>query len=40
MGHMYDGLEKNLTVFCLCPESLHGIELEGNGLLCLAEEIS
>lgn len=40
MGHLYDGLKMNLAVFCLCPESMGGVELEGNGLICLEEEMS
>lgn len=39
VGHLYDGLKKNLAVSCLCPESLGGVELEGNGLIYLEEEM-
>jgi hypothetical protein len=33
-------LEKNLSLFCPCPENLNGAEFSHNGLICLAEGIS
>lgn len=39
MGYLYDGLKMNLVVFCLCFESMGGVEFEGNGFICLEEEM-
>lgn len=39
-NHLCDILFKNLASFCLCPENLSEVEIEDNGLICLAEEIS
>jgi hypothetical protein len=34
-GHLCYILEKNLTTFCLCPETLHEAKFQGDGLVDL-----
>ena len=39
-GYAYDISSRNLAVFCLCPENLHGAESTSKGLIALVEETS
>jgi hypothetical protein len=39
-GHLYNILAKNLSIFCLCPETLWEAVFKGDGKIKLAEDIS